>query len=69
MLHAIDEAGFMKGGKAGRQRRGGAAGGAKKNARPGARKGSAKRGGGAPKKGGKPAREFGAFQTRDEDER
>lgn len=56
----------MKGGKAGRPRRGNA-GGAKKNARPGGRKGSVKRGGGAPKKGGKPAREFGAFQTRDSD--
>ena len=56
----------MKGGKAGRPRRGGT-GGAKKNVRPGARKGPVKRGGGAPKKGGKPAREFGAFQTRDDD--
>lgn len=57
----------MKGGKAGRPRRGGTAGRVKKKARPGARKGSVKRGG-APAKGEKPPREFGAFRTRDDDQ-
>ena len=56
----------MKGGKAGRPRRGGTAG-AKKKARPGMGKGSVKRGGTTPRKVGKAPREFGGFQTGDDD--
>lgn len=57
----------MKGGKAGRPRRGTAGSAAKKNTRGGARKGAVNRRGAAPKTGGKAPREFGAFRTRDDD--